>query len=1020
MASSGVRSVAADAASQTALLKTVKAPPGFDVTLFADPPDISYTVCLAAAPNGELFVGVDENGSLGTKTNRGRIVRCIDTDGDGRADKFNVFASVESPRGLYWDDGTLYVLHPPFLDAFHDDDGDGVADRSERLVEGLGFTLKTRGADHTINGIRMGIDGWLYIAAGDYGFVKAVGKDGTVVRLLGGGIARVRPDGSELEIFADGTRNIYDVAVDPLLDLFTRDNTNDGGGWDVRLSHIFGSAHYGYPSLFKNFSNEIVQPLADYGGGSPTGSLFLSEPGFPEDYGQMLYTCEWGRSAVYRHPLKRKGAGFSAEQVRFLEIPRPTDMDVDGQSRLYVSSWKDGGFDFSKPDVGFVVRVTAAAHPNLPTVPNFRKATEPQLMGYLGSPSHVWRLQAQREILRRSPSPSLVKSLEELVAKGASSIAASEALKVRVAALFTLQQFLGSNSRDAILALAKDSSIREFCLRALADRKSQLAGAPPQLFVDGLHDQDPRVRLQAAIGLGRLGKKEGAEALVASAEDADPLVSHAAVKALVRTDAVDACFGAIDYRPAAWNGAFQVLQQLHESRVVDGLLERLKKPGNEELSRRILIALCRLDYREAEYTGNWWGTRPDTTGPYYKPVDWEETPRISAALQKQLDEGDDATRKFLLIQMARHRIRNETTATLALKFANEDATFVPTAITILSSRSGVSAEALPLFARVATSGDYPGETRSKAMASLQRSSDPAAFDALVTGLTLKAKDSGEELTRVREQFVRDPKNAVAMSRFAELAKSADAERRELAYAVLVHLSGQRQNRQEVRQHAVATLESGWTRTEDLPALLRIVGRAKAEPFASQVRAHLNDSDAKTRKEAQYAARELKLDERPNAVIEKLAYDDVLSRAQKEKGDAVLGSQLFVRQGCVACHTVNQSETPKGPFLGDVATRYKRAEIIESILKPSAKVAQGFVSHWFEIKDGERYEGFIVRESGDEIELRNAAGIATTLSTKNVSKRGKLETSIMPEGLANNLTIHELASLLSYFESIKAK
>src|SRR4051812_1192798 len=331
---SAVLAPGAELKSSDGLLKGIKAPPGFDVSLFASPPDISYPVCLTAAPTGELFVGVDENGSLGTKTNRGRIVRCIDTDGDGRAERFNVFATVESPRGLYWDDGALYVLHPPFLHVFHDDDGDGVADRSEQLLEGLGFTLKTRGADHTINGIRMGIDGWIYIAAGDYGFVKAVGKDGKIVKLLGGGVARVRPDGTELEIFADGLRNIYDVAVDPLLDLFTRDNTNDGGGWDVRLSHIFFGAHYGYPRLFKNFSNEIVQPLADYGGGSPTGSLFLSEPGFPDDLGDSLYTCEWGRSMIYRHPLRRKGAGFVARQVPFLEIARPTDMDVDGQSRL--------------------------------------------------------------------------------------------------------------------------------------------------------------------------------------------------------------------------------------------------------------------------------------------------------------------------------------------------------------------------------------------------------------------------------------------------------------------------------------------------------------------------------------------------------------------------------------------------------------------------------------------------------------------------------------------------------------
>ena len=129
------------------------------MTLFAQPPDISYPTCLAAAPTGELFVGVDENGSLDAKPGRGRVVRCIDDDGDGKADKFNVFAKMDSPRGVIFDAGTLYVLHPPDLTAYHDDNGDGVADRSETLVKGIGFDLKFRGADHTTNGIRLGIDG---------------------------------------------------------------------------------------------------------------------------------------------------------------------------------------------------------------------------------------------------------------------------------------------------------------------------------------------------------------------------------------------------------------------------------------------------------------------------------------------------------------------------------------------------------------------------------------------------------------------------------------------------------------------------------------------------------------------------------------------------------------------------------------------------------------------------------------------------------------------------------------------
>ena len=106
-------------------LKEVKVPLGFEKSIFAGPPNISYPTCIAAEPTGEVFVGVDQNGSLDTKPGRGMVVRCMDTNGDGIADSFKVFARMDSPRGLVFDHNTLYVMHPPVLEAYYDDDGDG-------------------------------------------------------------------------------------------------------------------------------------------------------------------------------------------------------------------------------------------------------------------------------------------------------------------------------------------------------------------------------------------------------------------------------------------------------------------------------------------------------------------------------------------------------------------------------------------------------------------------------------------------------------------------------------------------------------------------------------------------------------------------------------------------------------------------------------------------------------------------------------------------------------------------------
>ena len=68
-----------------------KAPAGFKVTLFAGPPVAMYPTCVGESPDGAVFVCVDPNLSLSTLKNVGRVMRLVDTDGDGHADKYTTF-----------------------------------------------------------------------------------------------------------------------------------------------------------------------------------------------------------------------------------------------------------------------------------------------------------------------------------------------------------------------------------------------------------------------------------------------------------------------------------------------------------------------------------------------------------------------------------------------------------------------------------------------------------------------------------------------------------------------------------------------------------------------------------------------------------------------------------------------------------------------------------------------------------------------------------------------------------------
>ena len=134
--------------------------------------------------DGTIYLGQDPMDMPGPVTTPADSVVSIK---DGR---ITVFAeSLWAVMGLEWVDDTLYVVHSPYLSAFRDTDHDGKADQRIDLVTGLGPKVPGFNGinDHIASGIRLGIDGFLYISVGDKGIPEGVGRDGTTIRLLGAG-----------------------------------------------------------------------------------------------------------------------------------------------------------------------------------------------------------------------------------------------------------------------------------------------------------------------------------------------------------------------------------------------------------------------------------------------------------------------------------------------------------------------------------------------------------------------------------------------------------------------------------------------------------------------------------------------------------------------------------------------------------------------------------------------------------------------------------------------------------------
>jgi putative heme-binding domain-containing protein len=647
------------------------------ITNFAGPDLVPSPSCLAVAATGEVFVGVDMIGSLGKTPGLGSIIKLVDSDHDGKMDSHTEFVKVDNPRGIIAMGDQVFVLHTTFgadslatgmdLVVFEDKDQDGVADGpSKPLIKGISTQnqIQSRGTDHSTNGIRMGIDGWIYIAVGDFGFVDAEDREGTKLTMLGGGIVRVRPDGTEMEVYTHGTRNIYDVAIDPFMNVYTRGNTNDGGGWNIRFSHHLQSGEYGYPSLFKHFTDEILPALVDAGGGSGTGAYFMDDERWPAKYNRVPMMADWGKSQLYIHRVTMDGPSFKQQEENFIKLSQITDVDLDGSGQMYLAAWDGAGFR-GHPDKGFVVRVVPVGY-QYEAYPDLSAASMSELAELLKARNSVTRLDAQQEMLRRSKDEAAAAALP--IAQDTSL-----PLDTRVAAIYTYAQAACGSGVDELIKLGEEDKIREFALRALTDRKGCLSGVPVDLFIAAAKDANPRVQTAAIIGLGRLGDLKATDVLLdvavpASAKipakdtegphatpNSEIVLPHLAVRSLVQLNAVDATVKAIDsdnYKLALW-----MLRYMHDPKAVNALISAFEDTDNPEKKSEILTTLARLYQREAPYDGSWWwGTRPDTHGPYYKAENWSESEKVKNFLVTQADKADASRKLYFAALNDRHRL----------------------------------------------------------------------------------------------------------------------------------------------------------------------------------------------------------------------------------------------------------------------------------------------------------------------------------------------------------------------------
>ncbi|MSU33211.1 MAG: hypothetical protein EXS25_11290 [Pedosphaera sp.] len=233
--------------------------PDLRMELFAAEPDIAKPISMAWDERGRLWVCETRDYPHGVKANgegNDSIKICEDTDGDGKADKFTVFADrLNLPTSLVFANVGVIVSQPPRFLFLKDTNGDGKADIRQTILEGWGI-----GDTHAqANSLHYGYDNWLYGCVGYSGFK---GKVGGIQKQFAMGTYRFKADGSALEFLHQFSNNSWGHSANEAGDQF-------GGTANNAPIFFLGIPATAVPEGLRPCIHELTVRISSRGGDRP-------------------------------------------------------------------------------------------------------------------------------------------------------------------------------------------------------------------------------------------------------------------------------------------------------------------------------------------------------------------------------------------------------------------------------------------------------------------------------------------------------------------------------------------------------------------------------------------------------------------------------------------------------------------------------------------------------------------------------------------------------------------------------
>ena len=967
---------------------------------------------------GRLFVaessGLDLYAEISAGTRRCRVKALEDRDGDGRFESSRVFADeLVFPMGLVWHKGALFVADPPDVVAFEDTDGDGRADRRRVILGGFGHS-----DNGSLHGLTFGPDGLLYLTMGSPDGYHLKRDDGTIVEGRSGALIRCREDGSGVEVVCRGFVNLVEVIFTNGGEVIGTDNwyQQPAGGIRDALVHLVEGGLYPYEpdvGTRQPVTGDPLPALTLYPAAALSGLATYQSHVFPEEMRGNLFSAQHNSRKVARHVLTRFGSTFKTQDFNFVvsDDPdfHPSDVleDADGSLLVvdtggwYVQHCPTGRIRDSRAPGG-IYRVRHAKTPS-PSDPwglkeNWSRTSIERLLQLLDDVRPAVRARAQERLI--SMGTTAVQSLASVLGNPASGANARLGAVWALAAipgdesLVPLRGALRDANPDVVIAAARSAALRNDT-RSAADLCRLLAA------------ENSAIRRLGAEALARCGEANSLPALWdCLAGEPDRFLEHALIYAVHHIAAAPDLQAALQNpHPRIQKAALLLLDQLPRS---------LGALSPEEVNRRVTdrdVELRQTALRLFQNHPEWveqatalierWLGRPELTAEEQSGLRgllfaFQNDARVQQVIGAAIasEQIPVAVRLFLLETLPECGLTRLPPSWLeGFARAIESPVTRRRAVQTVASLQAPSLD--DRLARLAEDKSEPADLRVEALRAIvgrKPKLSKSAFELLISELGARtnpvARLAASEVMRRSRLTDAQVLSALKMVRGDALISPATL--------------------------LVAFQES--TRADDTSALVDHVAglmRAGWQPGRQELESLLGRWPADARAEAGVLLGTLKT--RDDASERIARFKPLLAGGDPQGGRAVF---FGVKAACSTCHAIGNLGGKVGPDLTKVGAARSGDDILESVLLPSASLAQGYESYRVTLADGEELNGIVVRQTSDTVLLRGAAGAEVQLRRNQIQALRNSATSLMPDGLEQAMTQEEFRDLLAFLQRLK--